>query len=377
MKKVFLFLIALCLILGSGPGVLAAEPRGPAAEFTLTKESGDIYWLTLSAKDTTFNVFQFALNFDPNELVLVDKSGKETDDPAEYQEDLSGGWLSQIGCETDNGKGYFTFCGYIMPGQKPEAPLNEDGSRVVADSKGVPLFRFRFKKLGKITTGFSVATDKTGLAYNEAFPQGAAFIDGGANHSELKVRFQYPKGEGKGREETIAPEEAEVSLTRAERVKGTLAFQLGNSFAVVEGKRKVLYPGETVSPYEESGVLYLPLRFAAESLGAKVTWNGAGKPILVESDGRKAEIALGNKEFTLNGKEFTASSAALLQNSRTMVPVDLLEAILDLKYTSTNGLNILAPASTPWNEENAVEQELTADMNLLLSPLVGAATKGG
>ncbi len=377
MKKLFSLLIALCLILGSGPGVLAAEPRGPTAEFTLTKESGDIYWLTLSAKDATFNVFQFALNFDPKELVLVDKSGKETDEPTEYQEDLSGGWLSQIGCEADNGKGYFTFCGYIMPGQKPEAPLNEDGSRVVADGKGVSLFRFRFKKLGKITTGFSVATDKTNLAYNEAFPQGAAFIDGGADHSELTVRFQYPKGEGKEREETVAPEETESHLTRAERVKGTLAFQLGNSFAVAEGKRKVLYSGETVFPYEEGGVLYLPLRFAAESLGAKVSWNGADKPILVERDGRKAEIALGSKEFTLNGKKIAASCAALLQNSRTMVPVDLLEAILDLKYTSSSGLEILAPASAPWNEENIVEQELAADMNLLLSPLVGAVTKGG
>lgn len=372
MKKLFSLLIALCLILGSGPGVLAAEEKGPTAEFTLAKESGDVYWLTLFAKDATFNVFQFALNFDPEELILVDKTGKETDDPAEYQENLSGGWLSEIGCSADNGTGYLGFSGFIMPGQEAVKPLNKDGT-ATAGKDGLPLLRFRVKRLAKIKKGFSIATDKTGLAYDKAFPQGAGML-GKEIDPVLTVKFTYPSGEGENTEEKVdqTQEEGKAPLTREERVKGTLAFRLGSAAAVAEGKRKAIYSGEKVSPYTEKGILYLPLRFVAESLGAKVTWNGAKKPILVEKGGKKAEVTLGSAEFKVKGKSFTASGAAILQSSRTMVPTDLLEAMLDLKYTSTGGLEILAPASAPWDEKNRVEQELAADISLLLSPLIGA-----
>lgn len=170
---------------------------------------------------------------------------------------------------------------------------------------------------------------------------------------------------------------AEASMTRAERLAGTIAFRQGSIFAVAEGTRTRIYPEEDcVSPRMEGSVLLLPLRFVAEQLGASVVWDGKAQSVTVSKDARTAVVTIDSADYIIDGKKRTAAQAAILEKSRTMVSADLLEDVLDIAYINVGGLEMLAPADTPWDPLGAAEQELAGDISLLLSPLVDMFTAG-
>lgn len=85
----------------------------------------------------------------------------------------------------------------------------------------------------------------------------------------------------------------------------------------VDGK----YVSTDVDPYIANGRTYLPLRAAAESMGASVEWDGATRSITVTKDSTVIRCSVGSAAFTVNGTTRYSDAAPEIRNGRTMLPI--------------------------------------------------------
>ncbi len=114
-----------------------------------------------------------------------------------------------------------------------------------------------------------------------------------------------------------------------EKLNEETALLINSPYAVINGKTvQIDQDNAEIVPYIEDNKTYVPLRFAAESLGCSVRWN---------VDENKAIISKGNDEITVipnesvmikNGKEIQLEAPAKITESRLMLPLrDIGEAL--------------------------------------------------
>lgn len=76
---------------------------------------------------------------------------------------------------------------------------------------------------------------------------------------------------------------------------------------------------------DTNGRTLVPVRFATEALGAKVTWNDKTCTATISKNGISVDVAIGRKDITVtkNGNKSTVTmdTEAVLINNRTMVPI--------------------------------------------------------
>ncbi len=85
----------------------------------------------------------------------------------------------------------------------------------------------------------------------------------------------------------------------------------------VDGK----YVSTDVEPYISSGRTYLPLRAAAESMGAAVVWDNNTRSATVTKDGTVIRCTVGSTAFTVNGVTKYNDAAPQIVAGRTMLPI--------------------------------------------------------
>lgn len=104
-----------------------------------------------------------------------------------------------------------------------------------------------------------------------------------------------------------------------------------------------------VAPYLASGRTMLPLRYVAESLGYKVTWNEETQNAVFVSGADTATINLYSRTFYVNGERYTLSVDPVTVNGRLMLPVSDIGRALGLSQGRIGeGKNI------EWDEINQV-----------------------
>jgi len=96
-----------------------------------------------------------------------------------------------------------------------------------------------------------------------------------------------------------------------------IVLTIGSTEATVFGTKKI----NDVAPIIINDRTMLPARFVAEALGAKVEWDDAAKKVSIFKDMKKIEIYIGKAEAYINGQAVALDSPALIQNSRTYMPV--------------------------------------------------------
>lgn len=96
-----------------------------------------------------------------------------------------------------------------------------------------------------------------------------------------------------------------------------IVLTIGSTEATVFGSKKV----NDVAPIIINDRTMLPARFVAEALGAKVEWDDAAKKVSIFKDMKKIEIYIGKAEAYINGQPVALDSPAVIQNSRTYMPV--------------------------------------------------------
>lgn len=107
----------------------------------------------------------------------------------------------------------------------------------------------------------------------------------------------------------------------------------------------------SASPFVYQGTTYVPLREAAEQLGAEVKWNKNKRTTEIRIHGDIVDHRPETRYFTINGyTQLQAPAASLLHNGATMVPLRTLAETLGAKVTSSSNplrqINLLPDHST-------------------------------
>ena len=109
---------------------------------------------------------------------------------------------------------------------------------------------------------------------------------------------------------------------------------LNSTAGVAEMPLRVVVNGDKVSfpdaqPFiDANGRTQVPVRFVSEALGAKVDWNGDTQKVTVALNSRNVVLTIGLKKYEINNKSYQMDTVALLQESRTFVPIRFVSEAL-------------------------------------------------
>ncbi|MFD2331058.1 copper amine oxidase N-terminal domain-containing protein [Cohnella sp. GCM10020058] len=131
-------------------------------------------------------------------------------------------------------------------------------------------------------------------AYAHMFPTGALLAAG--------IAAQFPE-----KFHTAAPAPAVMKVW----------FKVGSSQLIIDGKETTM----NTKPYMDNGSNYIPLRYLAEGIGAKVTWDRAAQSVWIDAGDAKAQFWVGKKYMEMNGKRMEIGYPVMLKDDRVQVPV--------------------------------------------------------
>lgn len=337
-------------------------------------DANGLFSATLTVYNATFNAFQFAFSYNKDAVAPADSNGSAASSFSSFAKegDETSSWMVTIGNKLDTDKGLLECGGYVKPGS---------GS-ITADSSGIELYRFTFKKTGNGDAGIILATKSSGGPYNPSIEEGGGLAEAGYN-VDAKIEVQLPKAVGESvTTEIVSPKPeaaADVPVQKdpkAARLENTVIMQIGNVAAAKGGGlTRVDKNNSLVMPYiDSSGRTMVPVRFLAESLGATVGWDGAKRQISIALDNKKIVMTVGSKAYTINGSSKTMDTVPVINKGwdRTMVPMRFVAESLgmDVKWDPVNKLVILSPLSNPWNLDGKTEKEVTSNILLLFSPIM-------
>ncbi|MEK3986336.1 copper amine oxidase N-terminal domain-containing protein [Paenibacillus sp. FSL K6-3166] len=97
--------------------------------------------------------------------------------------------------------------------------------------------------------------------------------------------------------------------------------------SVVMDGQKFWFP-DAQAFIDENGRTLVPVRFIAESLGAKVGWESKSQTIPIERSDQSIILTIGSNLATVNGKEVAFDTKAILNGGRTFVPLRFVSEVL-------------------------------------------------
>jgi RNase P/RNase MRP subunit p29 len=110
----------------------------------------------------------------------------------------------------------------------------------------------------------------------------------------------------------------------------TVEMEVEKHIGKVNGEKKDTY----IEPKKVDENIMIPIRFVGEALGAEVTWNQEDWTVGVHGDGIDVDFDVRENLDGYEGK-------ALLSNSRTLVPVEMIEREFGVSVVMTDGNNIM------------------------------------
>lgn len=103
---------------------------------------------------------------------------------------------------------------------------------------------------------------------------------------------------------------------------------------VMDGK-KIWFP-DAQAFVNENGRTLVPVRFIAESLGAKVGWESKSQSVPIERGDQSIILTIDKSVALVNGKEVVFDSKAILSGGRTFVPLRFVSEVLGAKVEWDN-----------------------------------------
>jgi len=355
-------------LIQSGAAVVELKAGEPSAD--------GLFTVTLSAYNASFNTLQYVFRYDATQVQPVDASGAEATRFRGFgtmNEDCSD-WLNQITGKLETDVKLFQVAAYVDVGT---------GVYTVG-TEGIVLYEFNFKRTGTGAPGFTLATSADGGAYEKSFSQGGALL--GKTKFDTQLVISYADSWGQDATTPVippmpsnpttpttptipAPITPPVStdpntVTQAQidaRLQGTIFLRTGDFAAAVSGGLKAIdSANKSVVPQQNSdGRTMIPVRFIAESMGAKVGWDGKTQTVTIEMDGTIIQMTIGHKTYTINGESRTMDTAPVLVKGwdRTVVPIRFVaEALgMDVQWNAQDRIVIIAPGTDPWDAADPIE----------------------
>lgn len=78
-----------------------------------------------------------------------------------------------------------------------------------------------------------------------------------------------------------------------------------------------------VPPVELNGIIYVPIRFVGDALGAKTQWDAGQQLVTLSWPGSELKMTIGSSDVTQNGESRKIEAAPLIYSGRTMVPLKI------------------------------------------------------
>ncbi|MEO2260892.1 CotH kinase family protein [Paenibacillus amylolyticus] len=125
-----------------------------------------------------------------------------------------------------------------------------------------------------------------------------------------------------GREVTPLPETVE------ETGSNTSSGATDKTISVTLDGKSITFPDQ--DPLEQSGRVMVPVNAILEALGAEVTWDKTAKTVTAVLHDQTLVLKIGSSTATVNGETIEIDAPAIIQNSRTLVPVRFISEGLGL-----------------------------------------------
>lgn len=125
-----------------------------------------------------------------------------------------------------------------------------------------------------------------------------------------------------GREVTPLPETSE------ETGSNTSSGTTDKTITVTLDGKLITFPDQ--DPLQQSGRVMVPVNAILEALGAEVTWDKMAKTVTAVLNYQTLVLKIGSSTATVNGETLEIDAPAIIQNSRTLVPVRFISEGLGL-----------------------------------------------
>ena len=121
--------------------------------------------------------------------------------------------------------------------------------------------------------------------------------------------------------------------------------------------------GSSVSgadPILKDGTMWVPLRAAAEALGASADWEGSNQVAILNHGGNLVTIKAGDASIDVNGSAMQLQAAPYVENGQTWIPVRFFADVLGMNLnvdTDSQSVEISGGASAggdPMGDPGAV-----------------------
>ena len=126
------------------------------------------------------------------------------------------------------------------------------------------------------------------------------------------------------------------NIIKTENVKNFIVLQIDNPIMSVNGKAQEIDPGRGTTPIIVSSRSMVPIRAIVEAMGGTIGWENSSQQITLTANGNTVKMWIGKKEITVNGTTQTIDVAPLIQNERTFVPVRFSAENLNAKVDWIN-----------------------------------------
>lgn len=125
-------------------------------------------------------------------------------------------------------------------------------------------------------------------------------------------------------------------ITKSENKKNFIILQIDNPNMSVNGKIQEIDPGRGTTPIVVSSRSMVPIRAIVEAMGGSVGWENSSQQITLTANGSTVNMWVGKKEITVNGVKRSIDVAPIIQNGRTYVPVRFSAENLNAKVDWIN-----------------------------------------
>ncbi|MDR7869256.1 MAG: stalk domain-containing protein [Tissierellaceae bacterium] len=125
-------------------------------------------------------------------------------------------------------------------------------------------------------------------------------------------------------------------ITKSENIKNFIVLQIDNKYMSVNGKSQEIDPGRGTTPIVVSSRTMVPIRAIVEAMGGTVDWDNSTQKIILTANGNTVNMWVGKKVITVNGEERQIDVAPIIQNERTYVPVRFSAENLNAKVDWIN-----------------------------------------
>lgn len=376
-KKVISLVLILCMAFSMS--VLADDTSAKVVFDVSDVDDNGNFTVDMTIYNATFKGFLGTLSYDSSvvapaaetfeEIASIPSKAYNSDN-----EEIADWLLAKGSAIKDN-----TLNLVYMLNTKAEYPNSIVSSKfqALASEEGLLVARYNFKKLSDGNPDFKIESSK--IAKN-----GFMLVNANGMQS-CTVHINMPNSMGEsvivnidGTVETKTSNDSEADEeTIRKRVQarsnGTVFLQIDNYATVSDSLLKWIdKDNKAVMPYIKNDYTMVPLRYIAEELNSKVTYNDETREIKIENSKTILVFKVGSIEYTDDGLKKTANVAPEIVNDRTFVPLRTVSEALNrsVEWIDSARIVVITSKEYPWDNENKIEQELLNEIKLMISPMV-------